>query len=332
MKKIVLFIISLFIGFEVCSAQKAEQTFPITGKPILTVFTNYKAGLGNVNNVSEFNLDRAFVGYEGFFAKGFSAKIVMNVETQSDDNGNTKFNGYLKNAQVDWRGYGFFMSVGLVNLKQFSEQENCWGHRYVFKSFQEEYGIVFCEDIGLVAGYEFSPVISADIAFTNGEGRKFKNMDNRYKYGAGITLKPLKGLILRLYGDIYDIPKYLEDNMVKRDKQYSIASFAGYANKYFSIGVEYNRVFNYKFDSKQDANGYSAYTTINITPKMHIYGRFDYFDTAGNMKYDNEGHAIICGFEYSPIKQIRISPNYQSWKSSKGKRENFLLLSVECKI
>ena len=294
MKKIVLFIISLFIGFEVCSAQKAEQTFPITGKPILTVFTNYKAGLGNVNNVSGFNLDRAFVGYEGFFAKGFSAKIVMNVETQSDDNGNTKFNGYLKNAQVDWRGYGFFMSVGLVNLKQFSEQENCWGHRYVFKSFQEEYGIVFCEDIGLVAGYEFSPVISADIAFTNGEGRKFKNMDNRYKYGAGITLKPLKGLILRLYGDIYDIPKYLEDNMVKRDKQYSIASFAGYANKYFSIGVEYNRVFNYKFDSKQDANGYSAYTTINITPKMHIYGRFDYFDTAGNMKYDNEGHAIIC--------------------------------------
>lgn len=332
MRKIVLFIISLFIGFEVCSAQKAEQTFPITGKPILTVFTNYKAGLGNVNNVSGFNLDRAFVGYEGFFAKGFSAKVVMNVETQSDDNGNTKFNGYLKNAQVDWRGYGFFVSVGLVNLKQFSEQENFWGHRYVFKSFQEEYGIAFCEDIGVVAGYEFSPVISADIALTNGEGRKFKNMDNRYKYGAGITLKPLKGLILRLYGDIYDIPKYLEDNMVKRDKQYSIASFAGYANKYFSIGAEYNRVFNYKFDSKQDANGYSAYTTINITPKMHIYGRFDYFDTAGNMKYDNEGHAIICGFEYSPIRQIRISPNYQSWKSSKGKRENFLLLSVECKI
>ena len=332
MRKIVLFITSLFIGFEVCSAQKAEQTFPITGKPILTVFTNYKAGLGNVNNVSGFNLDRAFVGYEGFFAKGISAKVVMNVETQSDDNGNTKFNGYLKNAQVDWRGYGFFVSAGLVNLKQFSEQENFWGHRYVFKSFQEEYGIAFCEDIGVVAGYEFSPVISADIAFTNGEGRKFKNMDNRYKYGAGITLKPLKGLILRLYGDIYDIPKYLEDNMVKRDKQYSIASFAGYANKYFSIGAEYNRVFNYKFDSKQDANGYSAYTTINITPKMHIYGRFDYFDTAGNMKYDNEGHAIICGFEYSPIRQIRISPNYQSWKSSKGKRENFLLLSVECKI
>ena len=257
---------------------------------------------------------------------------ILNVETQSDDNENTEFNGYLKNAQVDWRGYGFFVSVGLVNLKQFSEQENFWGHRYVFKSFQEEYGIAFCEDIGVVAGYEFTPVISADIALTNGEGRKFKNMDNHYKYGAGVTVKPIDGLIFRLYGDIYNIPKFLTDWDIIQKDQYSLATFVGYQNQYFSIGAEYNRVFNYKFNSKQDANGYSAYTTINITPKMHIYGRFDYFDTAGNMKYDNEGHAIICGFEYSPIRQIRISPNYQSWKFSKGKRENFLLLSVECKI
>ena len=107
---------------------------------------------------------------------------------------------------MDWRGYGFFVSAGLVNLKQFSEQENFWGHRYVFKSFQEEYGIAFCRGYSVVAGYEFSPVISADIAFTNGEGRKFKNMDNHYKYGAGVTVKPIDGLIFRLYGDIYNIP------------------------------------------------------------------------------------------------------------------------------
>lgn len=51
----------------------------------------------------------------------------MNVETVADENGKTKFNGYLKNAQIDWEGNGFFVSAGLVNLKQFSEQENCWG-------------------------------------------------------------------------------------------------------------------------------------------------------------------------------------------------------------
>lgn len=106
-------------------------------------------------------------------------------------------------------------------------------------------------------------------------------MDNHYKYGAGVTVKPIDGLIFRLYGDIYNIPKFLTDGDIIQKDQYSLATFVGYQNQYFSIGAEYNRVFNYKFDSKQDANGYSAYTTINITPKMHIYGRFDYLIPPG---------------------------------------------------
>ena len=66
---------------------------------------------------------------------------------------------------------------------------------------------------------------------------------------------------------------------------------------------------------------------------MHLFGRFDLLDAAG-AKIGNviEGHTIIGGFEYSPIRQVRISPNYQSWKSRNGRRENYLLLSVECKI
>lgn len=330
MRKI-LILIGLFWGDKVCSAQKAEQTFPFTGKPILTLFANCKAGLGNANNSSGFNLDRAFIGYEGFFTKGFSAKVIMNVETLVEDNGTAKFNGYLKNAQVDWKGQGIFVSVGLVNLKQFSEQENFWGHRYIFKSFQEEYGIAFCEDIGIIAGYEFSRVIAVDVALTNGEGRRLKNMDNRYKYGAGITLKPTDGLILRLYGDIYNTSKYLGTG--ETDDQYSVAAFAGYRCNRFPLGAEYNRAFNFKFASGIDVNGYSGYTTINIAPKMNLYGRFDLLDAVGkDAGTINTGHAIIAGFEYSPIKQIRISPNYQTWNANGGSRENFLLLNVECKL
>lgn len=319
------------ISLQPAVAQNVEKAF--SGKPILTIFSNYKAGLGHENGNSGFNLDRAFVGYEGFFDKGFSAKILMNVETMADENGNMKFNGYLKNAQIDWKGNGLFVSAGLVNLKQFSEQENFWGHRYIFKSFQEEYGIVFCEDIGVVAGYEFSPVVSADIALTNGEGRKFKNMDNKYKYGAGVTLKPAKGFMFRVYGDIYNTPEYMRTDAGGQKDQYSVAVFAGYTHSRFSLGAEYNHAFNYKFLPGTDVNGYSVYTTINVAPRMHLYGRFDLLDAAGeNVGTVNEGHTIIGGFEFAPIKQVRISPNYQSWKAKDGRRENYLLLSVECKI
>ena len=331
--KAYLLILGMLAWTCVCSAQKAEQTSIITGKPILTLFANYKAGLDKGNNISGFNLDRTFVGYEGLFPKGFSAKVIMNVETINDDSGHTAFNAYLKNAQMDWKGHGFFISAGLVNLKQFSEQENFWGHRYIHKSFQEEYGITFCEDIGVIAGYEFSPVISVDAALTNGEGRKLKNIDNKYKYGAGTTIKPVKGLIIRLYGDIHNIPEHLVDSSIVQKDQYSVAAFIGYSHKHFSIGAEYIRAFNYKFNSHLDINGYSLYTTVKITPQMHIYARFDYLNPAGkNGTRTNNEHTVICGFEYSPIKQIRISPNYQNRKTPDGRHENYLLISLECKI
>ena len=93
------------ISLQPAVAHETEKA--ISGKPVLTLYSNYKAGLGHNNENSGFNLDRAFVGYEGFLAIGFSAKILMNVDTVADENGNTKFYGYLKNAQIDWKGNGF---------------------------------------------------------------------------------------------------------------------------------------------------------------------------------------------------------------------------------
>lgn len=59
------------ISLQPVVAQEGEKAFPETRAHS---FSNYKAGLGHKNENSGFNLDRAFVGYEGFFAKGFSAK------------------------------------------------------------------------------------------------------------------------------------------------------------------------------------------------------------------------------------------------------------------
>lgn len=331
-KRVYILIMIVLSGIRVCSAQNAEQAFPVTGKPILTVFANYKAGLGNVNQVSGFNLDRAFVGYEAFLPKGFSAKVVLNVETYKGNEGRTRFGSYLKNAQVNWVKGGFSTSLGLVNLMQFSEQEEAWGHRYIFRSFQEEYGFAYCEDIGIVAGYDFSRFISADIAFTNGEGRKFKNGDNNYRYGGGVTLRPLEGLLLRAYADVYSRPdtSNMGDGVLK--DQYSLALFAGYTHRYFSIGGEFNKSFNHRFASGRDLTGYSVYATVPLYKTLQFYGRFDLLESDHDWNRQNDGHAIIAGLDYQPIRYFRVSPNFQSWKGAGQKRNNYLLISVELKI
>ena len=55
-------------------AQNDEKLF--SGKPILTLFANYKAGVGHCNENSGFNLDRAFVGYKDFLQKVFLQKFL----------------------------------------------------------------------------------------------------------------------------------------------------------------------------------------------------------------------------------------------------------------
>ena len=306
----------------------ADEPLAIKGKPILTIFTNYKAGLGSQNELSGFNIDRAFIGYGVTLPKGFSAKGIVNTTTKRVDD-KMEYDVYLKNIQVDWSNDKFFASMGLINLMQFSEQERIWGHRYIFKSFQEEYGFTFCEDVGILAGYHFADWISMDVAFTNGEGRLFKNTNNDFRYGVGLSIKPTRGLLLRAYFDSYD-------DMIGIDgetkDQMSYALFVGYEHKRFTVGAEYNSSYNYQFAKGKDMRGYSLYATVPIRKGVSVYGRFDMLKSSNNWESERAGNMIIAGFDYQPIKQIRISPNFQSWKGVNSQRENYLLLSLELKI
>lgn len=329
--KIKLLIATLLLA-QVGFAQNAELPVVIKGRPILTVFSNYKVGLGNVNKVSGFNLDRAFVGYEAFFDQGFSAKVVMNVETKISEDDNTEFGTYLKNAQINWTKKSFALSLGLVNLKQFSFQENVWGHRYVYKSFQEEHKFSYCEDIGVVAEYVFLPIISADIAITNGEGRKLKNEDNNYRYGLGITFYPVNNLIVRAYTDVYSRTEKNSNDFSDLKDQHTIALFIGYTNNRFSIGTEFNKLYNYGFIKKHNYTGYSGYSTLNVNSIFSIYGRFDLLQSKDNWNTTKDGDNLILGLDYKPIKYVRLSPNFQSWKGKNSKRESYLLLSAEFKL
>lgn len=330
-KKIYLLTTIALFGLTVCSAQELEQTASIKGKPILTVFADYKAGLKNANDISGFNLNRAFVGYEALLPKGLSAKVILNVETYTTENGKTKFGTYLKNAQINWQKNTFSIALGLINLYQFSVQENIWGHRYIAKSFQEEYEFAYCEDIGIAANYEFSHNLSVDIALTNGEGRKFKNEDNKYRYGAGITWKPTKNLLLRGYGDIYNHKTRVEIEHPLKD-QYSLALFMGYTHRLFSIGAEFNKSYNHQFLPNMNLTGYSVYSTILLHKSWQWYGRFDLLKSSHDVGKQQEENATIVGIDYKPMSYIRLSPNFQSIKTKGQVRKNYLLVSIEFKI
>jgi len=310
-------------------AQKQEEKkkFQIKGHPIVTVFANYHAGIGRANQESGFALDRAYLGYQFSLTEKLGGKVVF-------DMGSTKVSGselervaYVKNAMLTWKTGNFSLDFGLIGLEQFNVQEKFWGYRYIMKSFQDEYKFGSSADMGILGKYKFTQWLSADITISNGEGYKKLNGDNKYRYAAGVTVTPLKSLTLRAYYDLAS--KNVEDDDTK--DQQNLACFAGYKHELFSIGAEYNQMFNTKYKEDQNQSGLSIYSTVKLEEQFNIFGRYDKLSSKEDWN-NADGQRILVGIQYAPIKQLKIAPNFSIWNPRDGKSNTFVYLNIEFKL
>ncbi len=308
-KKIILICLCICTSVSFCFGQdeETENGLPelkITGSPVITVFANYHAGIGSHNEVSGFELTRAYLGYQFNLLPTVSGKVFVDAGIPPSESASHEV--MLKNAMLCWKDYGFTVNAGLISLLEFNLQEDFWNYRYIIASFQDLYKMGSSADLGITAQYQFAPWISADLSFTNGEGYRRINRDNNYRYGAGITVSPLSCFTFRIYGDFYNVD-YVKD-------QRTISLFAGYKCKVFSLGTEYNYQSDVKGTSGNDYYGYSIYTNIPLAKKWNLFGRYDNInskDIEQNAWYMDARHTAIGGFEFHPFKQLRIAPNYK---------------------
>ena len=307
--------------------QEEKKKFQIKGQPIVTVFANYHAGLGRANKESGFALDRAYLGYQFSLTEKLSGKVVF-------DMGSTKVSGsdlervaYIKNAMLSWKTGNFTLDFGLIGLVQFSVQEKFWGYRYIMKPFQDEYKFGSSADMGILGKYKFTKWLSADITISNGEGYKKLNSDNKNRYAVETTILPVKNLTLRAYYDLAS--KNIEGDATK--DQQNLAFFAGYKHELFSIGAEYNKMYNTKFKEDHDQFGYSVYSTIKLEDQLNFFGRYDNLASKDDWS-SADGQRILIGIQYAPIKQLKIAPNFSTWNPREGKSSSFAYLNIEFKL
>ncbi len=328
MKRILISVVLAAICLSSFGQQQEEKKkFQIKGQPIVTVFANYHAGIGRANQESGFALDRAYLGYQFSLTEKLSGKVVF-------DMGSTKVSGsdlervaYIKNAMLSWKTGNFTLDFGLIGLVQFSVQEKFWGYRYIMKPFQDEYKFGSSADMGILGKYKFTKWLSADITISNGEGYKKLNSDNKNRYAVGTTILPVKNLTLRAYYDLAS--KNIEGDATK--DQQNLAFFAGYKHELFSIGAEYNKMYNTKFKEDHDQFGYSVYSTIKLEDQFNLFGRYDNLASKDDWS-SADGQRILIGIQYAPIKQLKIAPNFSTWNPREGKSSSFAYLNIEFKL
>lgn len=307
-------------------SQENQEEFKPSGKPFIKVFTNYHSTFINKDIHNAFEIQRAYFGYTFKLSKKFSGKV--NIDVWNPGVGKLNMTAYLKNAYFQYKSGCLTTKFGLIELSQFNLQEKQWGGRYLYKSFQDEHKFGSSADLGLYASYKLCDMVSIDATIANGDGYKSIEADSVLKYSCGITLSPFKGMKIRAYYDF----------MGNDSTQKTLSFYAGYSTGKLKVGAEYNQQLNYKIIENQDRTGLSFYGSYKIK-KVRLFGRFDQLSSikignaADPWNYAKDGQGIIAGFEFSPVKGIKIAPNYQGWIPANGDPlVNMAFLSCEIKF
>lgn len=312
------FIVSLMTLTLTAGLQLSGQVseFTPTGKPIFLVFSNVNYAINRDGNSHGFEITRLYLGYEYSFSKNFSARA--NIDVGDPGVGGLQMTAYVKNAFMQYKTGDFTGRIGMIGTDQYNLIEKQWGYRYIFKTLQDEFGFGPSADLGAAVEYSLSDFISLDASVLNGEGYKKVQSDSIFKYTMGITIRPAGGLVLRGYTDF----------MKKDFLQNTISLFAGYTYKNFSAGLEYSHQENTRMISQRDFDGISAFASLRFGSGYSVFARYD--DLGSSIpepltepwNYGRDGRLFMGGFEFSPVKGIRIAPVYMGWMPD-DKAEHF---------
>lgn len=293
------------------------------GKAIIQVFGNFHSGFVADNDNRGFELERSYLGYEYKLTNDLSVKGVTDIG-KSNDVSDLHRIAYLKNAMVSWEKERLTLNGGLISTTQFNLQEKFWGYRYIMKSFQDQYKFSSSADLGISAAYKFTEWIAADAIIVNGEGYKKIQYNNGLNYGLGVTITPVKGFQIRLYGGVKESGEKSKKDIV------SMAAFTGYKCDKFTIGAEYNHLLNASYKDDADQYGYSLYASVKLAKYADLYARFDDLCSKNDWNIAKDEQTAMLGAQFKLGKYVKIAPNFRMNCPKKMKTKDSCHAYINC--
>jgi len=328
--KLFLFIISIFSLISVQKLSAQTEEFTSSGTPLFKVYTNYHYEMTpGASKRSAFELKRVYFGYKYHFSPKFSARLNIDV---GNNKSSSAYAAYMKYAYLNWQSTSWLeLSVGLIEIWQHKTQESWWGHRYVYKSFQDEHGMSNSADLGANADIKLHDKAHLNLTVSNGEGYK-KLQDNfgKLRYSADLELEPVNGLWIKLYADNMASGASITDpadtsKTIQLLAQQSFSTFIGYRKKgSYSFGAEYDLQNKHANMPDENITGFSFFGSYNIRKQWEFFGRFDILQSntingqteAWNII--NDGNLIMAGVQYQPVKGVSMALNYRMWNYTKS--------------
>jgi hypothetical protein len=324
-----ILLLNLVLTQTVLSQDTIPSDFEPYGNPIMRIYSNLHSGFSGNEPKSGIEVTRAYLGYEYFISENFTAIIKLDIGSSKDADPITSLKryAYFKSASINYKNNGLTINFGLIDTRQFKAQEKHWGHRYIFKSFMDEYKYAPSADLGASIEYKFNDKFSADLSFMNGEGYQTAQLDDAFETVVGLSFFPAEKWTIRAFVDYYE----------KKEIENTAGAFVGYKADKVLLGGEFNYKKNVKFKNHHDSWGVSAYASYFVTHKFQVFGRYDYISTnvlkdeVYSWNWDDDGSKIIAGVQFNPVDKLKIAIDYQGWIPyySSLDLENFIYLNFE---
>ena len=198
----------------------------------------------------------------------------------------------------------------------------------MMKSFQDEYKFNSSADLGFNVDYKFADFLSVDFSVINGEGYKKLQSDDLLRPGIGTTIYPVKNILARVF----------IDQMGKDTKQQSLATLLAFTNDKLVIAGEYNYQKNMDMVEGADIYGTSFFATYKPNKKVKLFARYDGLNSkeisgeTGAWNINKDGSLLLAGVEFSPVKGVKLTPNFRSWNPAVEGAKNTTYMYLNCEL
>lgn len=293
------------------SANNSDTT-KITAKPFFLIYSNFHQGITESANESNFDVKRAYLGYDFNLNNGFTAEIKIDICSPDEDSQYSllKRSAYFRSVGIDYKSKKININFGIIDNLQHKHQEKFWEKRYIYKTFLTEYEFLTSTDLGINAVYKVNTFICLEASMMNGGYLSYGNSLKKYIYNFGFNVTPSDRIIFKAFTSYTG----------KTSDIFTSGIFLGLKPiKGLSLGGEYNFKYDIRSDDTYFVYGYSIYSCYDINNKLNLFARFDNLDSNIPETYlapwnlSKNGSAIIGGIEYKVNDNLKLSLNYQEW-------------------
>ena len=279
----------------------------------------------SAQNGTQTELKRFYLGVDHKFNDVFSANLTTDFRYNANGASNDVL-VYVKKAYLQAKlNPAFTVRVGAADTPWIPFVEGVYGYRFVEQTLIDRTKFGTSSDYGVhVLGTFANGLINYQVSAENGLGYKtLARKSDTVDLEGRIDVHPTKEITLAIGGYTGKLGKSaanLPDSATPHTAE-RFNALAAYTNKRIRAGIEYFSAKNWNTVASplnDKSNGWSVFGSFAFTPKVSVFGRYDWEKPSSDLNPALKDHYFNLGLDFKPINPLDLALVYKRERTNNG--------------